>query len=315
MASSSDDHALEREFRDLMASAHPVSALAEQDALHAMQSFPHLLMVGPMFGIAEQEKGGWRVSALGECTPQGARDALAHRFREHASAATPATRAEFLSMARLLDRERHDELTVAGRRFRVIRVEQIIRMSADAPESPRPTDPDPRSPGRAEDEQPPDEFLAAADDPPGFAAAELMCQFHNEVPTAEAAPADVRRDAYRAQSAYPRLSIMAPVFTVAEQIDGGWRSATMPCDTPQRARDTLAVYFSQIVPAIEDPGEAEGTEYAVAAQRLERERVDDLTVAGRRFRIVRIEKIARLGADGPEPPRRSDFDPEPPIEA
>jgi hypothetical protein len=310
---NSDDHALEREFRALMATAHPVSALAEQDALRAIQAYPHLLMVGPMFGVAEREQRGWLVSALGECTPQGARDALAHRFREYAASAGP-TRAAFLSVARLLDRERRDELTVAGRRFRIIRVEQIIRMSAEAPEPPRPTDPDPRYPGPSDDAPPPDEFLALSGDQPGFAAAELMCQLHNELPTAEAAPPEVRRDAYRALTAYPRLSLMAPVFTVAEQTEDGWRSATMPCDTPQQARNTLAVYFSQIVPAIEDPGEAEGTEYAAAAQRLERERVDDLTVAGRRFRIVRIEKIARLGPDGPEPPRRSDFDPEPPIE-
>jgi uncharacterized protein DUF5954 len=311
---SSDDHALEREFRDLMATAHPVSALAEQDALRAIHAFPHLLLVGPMFGVAEWEQRGWRVSALGECTPQGARDALAHQFREYAAAAA-VTRTEFLAVARLLDRERHDELTVAGRRFRIIRVEQVIRMSADAPEPPRPTDPDPRHPARGEEAPPPDEFLSLADDTPGFAAAELMCQFRAELPSAETTPAEVRQDALRALSAYPTLRIMAPVFTVAEQIEGGWRSATMPCDTPQRARETLAVYFSQIVPAIEEPSEAEGTEYASAAQRLTYERVDDLTVAGRRFRIVRIEKIARLGADGPEPPRRSDFDPEPPIEA
>lgn len=311
---SSDDHALEREFRDLMATAHPVSALTEQDALRAIQAYPHLLMVGPMFGVAEWRQRGWRVSALSECTPQGARDALAHRFREYAAAGT-AGRAEFLSVARMLDRERHDELTVAGRRFRIIRVEQVIRMSADSPEPPRPTDPDPRHPGRGEDAQPPDEFLATANDPPGFAADELMCQLRAELPSEETTPADARQEALRALTAYPSLRIMAPVFTVAEQIEGGWRSATMPCDTPQRARETLAVYFSQIVPAIEDPSEAEGPEYASAAQRLTHERVDDLTVAGRRFRIVRIEKIARLGVDGPEPPRRSDFDPEPPLEA
>jgi uncharacterized protein DUF5954 len=311
---SSDDHALEREFRDRMATAHPVAALAEQDALRAIQVYPHLLMVGPMFGVAERQAHGWRVSAMGECTPQAARDTLAHQFREYASGAA-ATRIEFLAMAKLLDRERHDDLAVAGRRFRIIRVEQVIRMSAEAPEPPRPTDPDPRYPGPDEDALPPDEFLSVADEPPGFAAAELICQFQGELPAAETMPADVRRDAHRALTAYPRLRILSPVFTVAEQIEDGWRSATMPCGTPQRARETLAVYFSQIVPAIEEPGEAEGTEYVAAAQRLECERVDDLTVAGRRFRIVRIERVARLGVDGPEPPRPSDFDPEPPLEA
>jgi hypothetical protein len=313
---ASSDDALERDFHDLMAAAHPVSVMAEADALRAVKAYPQLLMVGPLFGIAEQGSHGWQVSSLGEGTPQGARDALARRLRESASAATEETaQEEFLAVAGLLDRERHDDLTVAGRRFRIVRVEQVVRMSADAPEPPRPTDPDPRPGGRDGAAGRSREFLSVAEQGPRIEQTELNRRFGDAVPIAGTVPADVRADARRALAAYPRVRVMAPSFAVAEHIEGGWRSATMPCETPQRARDALASYFSRIVPAVEHPGEAECAEYAAAAHRLERERVDDLTVAGRRFRIVRIEKIARLGPNGPEPPRPSDFDPEPPIAA
>jgi hypothetical protein len=310
----SDDDALARQFHDLMAAAHPISAMAAADALQAVKAYPQVLMVGPMFGVAEQARHGWKVSFTDETTPQGARDALAQRLREYAeTAADAATGAEFLAGARLLDRERRDDLSVAGLRFRIVRVEQIVRMSAEAPEPPRPTDPDPHPAGRGGAARCAREFLSTADDRSSVTPAELSRQFDEAVSRAGAMPASVHDDACRALTAYPRLRIMAPAFAVAEQIDDGWRSATMPCDTPQRARDTLAAYFSRIVPAIEHPGVTECAEYAAAARRLARERADDLTVTGRRFRIVRVEKITRLGSDGPEPPRPSDFDPEPPI--
>jgi Family of unknown function (DUF5954) len=201
---------------------------------------------------------------------------------------------------------------VSGLRFRIVRIEQVVRMNAEAPEPPRPTDPDPRPAGRGAAARHACDFLSTSGDRSLDTPAALSRQFDEAVSRAAAMPAPAREDARRALTAYPRLRILAPVFAVAEQIDDGWRSATMPCDTPQLARDALAAYFSRIVPAIECPDADESAEYAAAALRLELERADDLTVAGRRFRIVRVEKIARLGADGPEPPRPSDFDPETP---
>ncbi|GAA2100046.1 DUF5954 family protein [Actinomadura alba] len=310
------DDALERKFHDLMTAAHPISAMAAADALRAVRAYPQVLMVGPVFGVAEQARHGWEVSSTAEATPQAARDVLAERLRKHAEVAVDAaTRGEFLAVAGRLDRERRDDLTVAGLRFRIVRVEQVVRMNAEAPEPPRPTDPDPRPSGRGIAAGRVREFLPTADDGSMASTAELGRQFDEAVSRRGVLPAPVREDACRAMTAYPRVRIMAPVFSVAEQVDDGWRSATMPCDTPQRARDTLAAYFSGIVPAIEQPDVTEREEYAAAARRLELERADDLTVAGRRFRIVRVEKVARLGPDGPEPPRPSDFDPEPPIGA
>ncbi|MCW2898105.1 MAG: hypothetical protein JWO67_370 [Streptosporangiaceae bacterium] len=313
---ASGDDALERDFHDLMAAAHPVSAMAEADALRAVRAYPQILLAGPMFGIAEQARRGWRVSCLGENTPQGARDALAEDLRRLATAAVdPSTREDFRTVAALLACERRDDLTVAGRRFRILRVEQVVRMNTGVPEPPRPTDPDPRPGGRGVMPRTPEFLPAAGEDLHGTAAAELTGRYEDTVPDAGTVPVGVRGDACRALTDYPRLRIMAPTFAATERIDGGWRSATMPCDTPQQARDTLAAYFSHVVPAVEHPGEAERAHYAAAAERLHRDRVDDLTVAGRRFRVVRIGRIVRLGTDGPEPPRRSDFDPEPPAGA
>jgi Family of unknown function (DUF5954) len=53
--------------------------------------------------------------------------------------------------------------------------------------------------------------------------------------------------------------------------------------------------------------------YAEGADRLDDERADELTVAGRRFRIVRVERLIRVGPDGPEGPRPSDPDPQLPV--
>lgn len=39
--------------------------------------------------------------------------------------------------------------------------------------------------------------------------------------------------------------------------------------------------------------------YATAADQLDAERADELTVAGRRFRVVRVERLVRIGPDGP----------------
>lgn len=46
-----------------------------------------------------------------------------------------------------------------------------------------------------------------------------------------------------------------------------------------------------------------------AAVRLDWEKIDEMTVLGTRYRVVRAERFIRTGPDGPEPPRPSDPDP------
>src|SRR3954451_9991768 len=76
-----EDEALERGLRTLLATTDPVAAVTEQDALRALRDFPLLVLVGPMFGIAEERPGGWQVVSVGEATPQCSRDELAAHLR------------------------------------------------------------------------------------------------------------------------------------------------------------------------------------------------------------------------------------------
>lgn len=60
---------------------------------------------------------------------------------------------------------------------------------------------------------------------------------------------------------------------------------------------------------MENPAATDLERFAEAAELMEAEtRRNGIAVAGRRFRIVRIERITLMGPDGPEPPRASDFD-------
>ncbi|HUZ54753.1 MAG TPA: DUF5954 family protein [Streptosporangiaceae bacterium] len=74
-----------------------------------------------------------------------------------------------------------------------------------------------------------------------------------------------------------------------------------------------ATYFTTMIPATLQPSPQERAAYQDAARLLERERRSQLTVARRRFRIIRVETAIRAGPDGPEPPRPSDHDPDPPL--
>ena len=52
--------------------------------------------------------------------------------------------------------------------------------------------------------------------------------------------------------------------------------------------------------------------YQQAADTLDTNPVDDVTVLGRHFRVTRIETLLRMDASGPEMPRPSDPDPDQP---
>lgn len=298
-----EDEALEQGLHELT-SADPVQALVEQDARRARRDYPLTVLAGPMFGIAEQVGEDWRVVSLGEATPQCSRDDLAGHLRMEAK--TAADPGPYFAAARVLDWERHDEFAVAGRRFRIIRVEQVLRMNLSEPEPPRPTDPDPRT-------SPPHrpEVLRL---PASGAQSELAVRFAEAVEHPGVLNEQTRADARRATVSHPVPVAMAPAFSVAEYLNDGWRSATAACPTPQRARECLAEYLQQVAPAVERVDKTTRTAYEEAARRLITARLDTLDVRGRRFRIIRLEKVARFGEDGPEPPRPSDFDPDPPVE-
>ncbi|GAB2818912.1 hypothetical protein GCM10022221_16110 [Actinocorallia aurea] len=302
-----EDEAAERGLRELM-SGDPVRALAAADAARARTVYPVLVPAGPMFGVAERVAGGWRVRSMGEATPQCARDDLATQLRQEAQRASDPE--PYQAAARRLDWQRHDQLTVAGRPFRVIRVEQLLRMNATAPEGPRPTDPDPRF--RRPRPRPLE--LLTTDGPHTPDRLALAAEFADLAARPGLFEGDALVDAQRALGTHPVPVPMAAAFSVAEFLHDGWRSATAACTTPHLAREALAEYLQQVIPAVERPDAGTRRAYEEAAALLTAARLDEIAVAGRRFRVVRLEKIARFGEEGPEMPRPSDFDPDPPIE-
>lgn len=209
--------------------------------------------------------------------------------------------------ANLLDRERHDEMRVAGRYFRVARVGQVVRLGPDGPEPPRPADAD-RVPPDAMRAQ--EEFLDDADADCGPELAALKAEVATAVTKAGGLPAENIADERRALQAYPDVLFLGTWFTIGSQADGSW-GAFMVTEyrTPTGARTSLLHYFRDYVPRFEQPGPDECAAYAKAADTMEQGHLNEITASGRRFRITRIQRLVRMCEGLPEPPRPSDFDP------
>nr|WSX73410.1 DUF5954 family protein [Streptomyces sp. NBC_00899]WSX80524.1 DUF5954 family protein [Streptomyces sp. NBC_00899] len=129
-----------------------------------------------------------------------------------------------------------------------------------------------------------------------------------------AALADV--EAWRARKTFPSMLFAGgPVFGVArERPAGGW--VLQPYFSglaPQDARDGLGSYFRRV--AKETGERRQAAEYQAAGELLDWEPLNDLTVCGCRYRVVRAERFIRMGPDGPEPPRVTDPDPSEPGES
>ncbi|GAA3985759.1 hypothetical protein GCM10023085_79910 [Actinomadura viridis] len=316
-----------RLFPEELNGVDPVAAVMLADACRSIAAYPELVAVGPLFAAAERVAGGWQVVCPCDPLPQGARELLADHLEDTAAfggtpgpgpavrpgpavspgagagpgsgPAAPVARA-LLDAARELRTRPVDDLTVAGRRFRIVRIEQLVRTGPDGPEPPRPTDLDPHPRDHRLPRCRPYDRLPDGQATPDLATAELLCQL---------------LDAAARTGTEPSESFLTPVqltpaFTVAERSEGRWRPVGRLHDTPQQARDSLATYFRHVVPAVERPGETELAAYAEAAGLMaDSGRRNGIEVAGRRFRIVRLERLTLMGPEGPEPPRPSDADP------
>lgn len=121
-------------------------------------------------------------------------------------------------------------------------------------------------------------------------------------------------DARHRSFAYPTIMWGAPVFGFAEEVDGRWRIIRLDVDAPQHARDGLASHFRRMFSELPQTDEhaAERAECETAYELLDWEPVNELTVNGRRYRIIRAQPFVRVGPDGPDGPRPSDRDPYPP---
>ncbi len=299
-----------------------VGVLARQDATRARRAYPRTVILGPVFAVVEQAGNQWRVLRTGDFTPQGARDVLGSLLRGEAarvgqSVGKEATikRAEFLAGARLLDWERHDELVVAERRFRVARVEEFVRFGPGGPEPPRPTDADPQPSWQGQrGADPAREFMLSCEGP---GSQGLLAERWDRLSADGRVPPEVWADARWALVTHPEVAQLPARFAVAEiRHDGRWRAITAATISPQAARDTLAAYLYSTASATVAAGELElADEYAAAATVLQHRRLVGLAVADRTFQVIRVKQLMRFGASGPEQPRRSDFDPDPPAEA
>ncbi|WP_327292183.1 DUF5954 family protein [Streptomyces sp. NBC_01198] len=300
----------------------PVAALADVEAWKARKTYPSMLFAGgPVFGVArERQPGGWVLQPFfSGLAPQDARDGLGSYFRrvakETADGGDLRHAAEYQGAGELLDWEALNDLTVCGRRYRVVRAERFIRMGPDGPEPPRVTDPDPSAPGESHEGLDPAAGLVidpydATGISEGILKAELLAALrkHGTVPS------DVRDDSRTAAAAYPGGVLLPATFMTAEREGGQWRPGSSgTATTPQSARDALAMQLRVMVPWQRDLTAEQRSVYNGAADRLDAERCDELDVAGRHFRIVRVERLIRVGPDGPEGPRPSDPDPVPPV--
>lgn len=122
----------------------------------------------------------------------------------------------------------------------------------------------------------------------------------------------VEADAVDAVRQTDRLMVRGPVFGIAVHDAGGpqrWRVVRpVTSATPQDARDSLnSLLWFRAKDGARDRAERRALLAAVA--RLETERVDELTVQGTRYRVVRAEEYAGAGPDGIEMPRPTDPEP------
>ncbi|MFE6751570.1 DUF5954 family protein [Kitasatospora purpeofusca] len=305
----------------------PVAAVAGLEAWASREKYPNLMMMPPVFGSLERTGSGtWRIVGFHATTPQAARDDLGHAFRSWARAEPGPVghadrdldeeeRASYRAAHERLEWEALDEISAGGRDYRIFRAEQVLRSGPDGIEPPRPTDPDPAAVGEGH-RLPPRTTGFVIDPAAGVTLVDgiLRLDMMSLVPTGRSVPEDVREQARRSSQLHPNVLVLPAHCAVAEYRDGGWGPMTGACETPQHARDTLAAYLREFAPRL-DPnlGEEELTRYAEAADRLDAERSDELRAADRHFRLVRVEPVVRLGPDGPELPRSSDWDPELPL--
>ncbi|MGW5392135.1 DUF5954 family protein [Streptomyces koyangensis] len=316
----------------------PVEAVTEADACDSPLDVDTALIRGPLFGVAAQELDGedtrWRVvSALKEGCPQQARDALMDMLwlRAYEESATREERRALLPWVARLERERLDELTVLGTRFRVVRADEYAAVGPDGIETPRPTDPEPVVQAG---EEPPGEGRLDEDvilDPdapltPSQATERLLMT--GLVQTAATFPDDFRADARRAIVTHPDVLILPVTFRLVQRNGFNWQLGGSLHAAPYWARKSLVFSLSWFEPrekgyiawdfgnrqddarscmAAATPEVAAVLEaYADAADRVEAERLNEVEVLGTLHRVARARRLVRWGPDGPEGPRPSD---------
>ncbi|MFJ3768995.1 DUF5954 family protein [Streptomyces sp. NPDC090082] len=322
----------------------PVEAAVEADARDAAVHNGTLAVRGPLFGVAAQGAGDgrrWRVVVeVTQGCPQEARDALNSLlwFRAKDEAGDRAERRALLAAVARLERERVDELTVLGTRFRIVRAEEYAGMNVHGDiETPRPTDPEPPVPDWSRAARGPrvDEGLVLDPDAPlSPALAAERLTLRSLVYTGARFPHRVLRDSEHARESHPDVLLLPALFRVVERSGGGawtpgsglhasahdarrtldfalvwWQPRSRGLIPEASAEDFLAQRDARTLVA-EGTGSsvAELALYAEAADRLRAERLNQVEVHGTTSRIGRTRRLVRWGPDGPEGPRPSDVE-------
>ncbi|MEV1008292.1 DUF5954 family protein [Streptomyces sp. NPDC049881] len=306
----------------------PVSEVTEQDALRAAERYPHVVLRGPVFGYAVQtpeDEPGWRLlSDVSDGFPQHSRDGLnSHlwfKAKDETAAGDPL-RDQLLAAVARLETEPVNELPVGDARYRIVRADEFARIGPDGIEGPRPTDPD--DPGRdigdrrvRDSESRTIGFLVDHAAPTSVMESIQRMELLTLHYQAERIPQHVRDDSREALTSHPGVVLLPATFTFAERKTGSWEPMAGLQATPADARATLYNYLAEFLPHLErETSPDDAAAYAAAAEEFrEGPPRSSLDVLGRHFQIIRVERLLRVGPDGPEPPRPSDVDPYGPTE-
>ncbi|MER5459062.1 DUF5954 family protein [Micromonospora sp. NPDC002389] len=145
---------------DLLTAHYPraqVPADVYADSIAAVRTHPHAALLPTRYAAAERVDGAWQPVSRAVAAPQEARDELAYAFRHlepRTQMLTAAQATAYQQATDALEAGRTDEISVEQRRFRITRVETLLRFDDDGPEGPRRSDPDPDLPPEADAERP-----------------------------------------------------------------------------------------------------------------------------------------------------------------
>ncbi|MDJ0462733.1 DUF5954 family protein [Streptomyces sp. H27-C3] len=281
--------------------------------------YPYVWPRGAVFGVAAlgpEPDAQWQlVEEVTERAPQDARDNLNSLlwFKAKDEAETPAERRELLAAVGILERERIDELTVLGIRYRIVRGDEYARCGQESgPEPPRPTDHEPTdcswecAPGH--DTALPDPgYVLDPGRTLGLMAEASRLGLQDFSYEGDHIPPAMREESRQAVHDHPELILLPVGFGLVERAGKGWRPRSRIQPTPHDARRVLFDGLATVWPRVYELDTATTKAYARAAEHLKAApRSNEITVRGKTFRLCRVERMLRTGPDGPEPPRLSD---------
>lgn len=300
---------------NVVADLDPVRAMEDRDLGERMRAYPRIIAASaPDFGFAIQTGATWRIGTAGGGDPYASRISLACHLRQNATEGEtdPAVRRAMLTAAGRLDPENgeqlpKDEWEIGGHRYRIIRIEKFALIGDRVMEPPRPTDTDPASSGAGLLRDHPIDPLA----PAGYWEAQMRLNLAGwNPPLPEPVPKTVVTEARHAIGTHSGVILLPPTFTVVE-FDGDSVRPITGADGPGKARTNLVFHFTEMLPRLREwegtpATPAELAQWTKIAEHVESSPGPDFTVLGRRFCIVRVSRMMRLGRDGPEGPRPSD---------